>query len=113
MFKYLERCYGKEFADKALTNDFQYLMPQKINEKLIQKLTVTVPSRALIEKLVIFEFHHYLKLIFRYLVVIARHYSIEFTPDLTAFVIVTPKETLLEPTMEEQLRIDRLFKPGT
>jgi hypothetical protein len=48
--KYFERCYGQEFTDRAMTNDFSDLMPEKVGRNLIQKMTVTTPSRALIEK---------------------------------------------------------------
>jgi vacuolar protein sorting-associated protein IST1 len=40
--------YGKQFAEAARTN--QLAEPAKVNPKLIQKLSVSAPSKLLVEK---------------------------------------------------------------
>jgi hypothetical protein len=49
VFKGIEQRYGREYVEKALVNDFNGFMPDRVNEKLIQKVSGK-PSKALIEK---------------------------------------------------------------
>uniref|UniRef100_A0A915DV97 IST1 homolog n=1 Tax=Ditylenchus dipsaci TaxID=166011 RepID=A0A915DV97_9BILA len=60
----LTQKYGKQFAEAARMN--QLPEPSRVAPKLIQKLSVSAPSKILVEK---------------YLVEIARCASIDFTPD--------------------------------
>jgi vacuolar protein sorting-associated protein IST1 len=60
----LEQKYGKQYAETARMN--QLPEPSRVSQKLIQKLSVTAPSKLLVEK---------------YLIEIAKCAGIDFTPD--------------------------------
>jgi len=60
----LEQKYGKQYAETARMN--QLPEPSRVSHKLIQKLSVTAPSKLLVEK---------------YLIEIAKCAGIDFTPD--------------------------------
>lgn len=60
----LTQKYGKQFAEAARMN--QLPEPSRVSPKLIQKLSISAPSKILVEK---------------YLIEIARCSNIDFTPD--------------------------------
>lgn len=60
----LEQKYGKQYAETARMN--QLPEPSRVSPKLIQKLSVTAPSKLLVEK---------------YLIEIAKCANIDFQPD--------------------------------
>jgi vacuolar protein sorting-associated protein IST1 len=87
----LQQKYGKQFAEAARMN--QLPEPSRVAPKLIQKLSVSAPSKLLVEK---------------YLIEIARSANIEFTPDPKVMrddddEIATAERNLINFMNEEQI----------
>ncbi|KAI1727333.1 regulator of vps4 activity in the MVB pathway domain-containing protein [Ditylenchus destructor] len=95
----LTQKYGKQFAEAARMN--QLPEPSRVSPKLIQKLSVSAPSKILVEK---------------YLIEIARCANVSFTPDSKVMrddedEIATAERNLINFMNEDQIGWNMNNKP--